>query len=53
MDIKDLITANRAILRGIILDYKLKNACQYKPKKGPPIEYREKQFYKEKTPKLP
>ena len=53
IDISDPIVANRAISKGIALDYEYKKVCQYTPRKRKPIEQREKLFYKEKTPKLP
>ena len=53
IDISDPTVANRAISKGIVLDYKFKKVCQYSPRKRKPIEQREKLFYKEKAPKLP
>jgi hypothetical protein len=53
VDIKDPIVANRAILRGITLDYEFKKVYQYIPRKKTPMKQREKLFYKEKTPTLP
>jgi len=53
VNITDPIVANRAILRGITLDYEFKKVSQYIPRRRKPIEQREKLFYKEKTPKLP
>jgi hypothetical protein len=53
IDVKDPIVANRAILRGIALDYELKKVYQYIPRKRTPIKQREKLFYKEKAPILP
>ena len=53
IDIKDPIIANRAILKGIALDYEFKKVYQYIPRKKPSIKQRERLFYKEKTPKLP
>jgi len=53
IDISDPIVANRAISKGIALDYEFKKVCQYTPRKRKPIEQREKLFYKEKAPKLP
>ena len=53
IDIKDPTTANRAISRGIALDYEFKKVYQYIPKRRAPIEQQEKRFYKEKASKLP
>ena len=53
VDISDPIVANRAILRGIALDYEFKKVSQYIPQKKTSYKQREKLFYKEKTPKLP
>lgn len=51
INITDPTVANRAILRGITLDYEFKKVCQYTPRKREPIEQRERLFYKEKAPK--
>jgi hypothetical protein len=53
INVTDPIVANRAILRGITLDYEFKKVSQYTPRKRTPIKQREKLFYKEKTPKPP
>jgi hypothetical protein len=53
INIKDPIVANRAILRGIALDYEFKKVYQYIPRKKTLPEQREKVFYKEKAFKLP
>jgi len=53
IDITDPIVVNRAILRGITLDYEFKKVSQYIPRKKTSYKQREKLFYKEKMPKLP
>ena len=53
INIRDPIVANRAILRGIALDYEFKKVQQYVPKKKTPKKQQQKLYYKEKAPKLP
>jgi hypothetical protein len=47
------MVANRAILRGITLNYEFKKVSQFIPRKRTPVKQQEKLFYKEKASKLP